>query len=335
MKKDKIKEYTRFMRLKAMGLSTIAIFGALSVKGSIELWHFIILFLIGIHFNILGFVLNDFVDVKIDKRSKELSERPLVKGTISIKTAKIISLICYIIIFGLTMIFFRDLFSFLILSFSVALGTVYDIWGKCFFGSDLVLAASIALFCLFGSLTVDLNVGEFTIMMVALIFTNVLFFNIIEGGFKDVENDRRSGAKTAAVALGVETKPKIFIPISFNIIAILIVTSTAIFVFLPFITLPEFYNFKYWYLQFSFLIILIISLFYSILKMLHLKSFDRRKIRNIITKQEIKRYVITTALLISFTNYLLVVTLILIPICWYLFFTFIVLHEPFEPSKML
>jgi len=335
MKINKIKEYTRFMRLKAMGLSTIAIFGALSVNGSIELWHFIVLFLIGIHFNILGFVLNDIVDIKIDKNSKELSERPLVKGTISIKTAKIISLICYAIIFGIAIIFFKNLFSFLVLAFSVALGTIYDVWGKRLLGSDFVLAASIALFCLFGSLTVASNIGEFTIILSALIFTNVLFFNIVEGGFKDVENDRKSGAKTAAVALGVKTKPKISLSISFKIISILIAISTAIFVFLPLVTLSEFYNFKYWYLQYFVLIILIISLFSSILKMFYLKSFDRKKVRDIITKQEIKRYVITDILLISFTNYLLVLVLILIPICWYMFFTFIVLHEPFESSKML
>jgi 4-hydroxybenzoate polyprenyltransferase len=37
-----------------------------------------------------------------------------------------------------------------------------------------------------------------------------LFFNIIEGGFKDVKNDRESGAKTTAVALGVKTDFKSF-----------------------------------------------------------------------------------------------------------------------------
>jgi 4-hydroxybenzoate polyprenyltransferase len=330
-----IREYARLMRLKAMGISTIAVFGALSVKGSLEIWHFLLLFLIGIPFNILGFVLNDIVDLEIDKKSKELSERPLVKGTVPIIAAKIISLTCYVLIFSLAIFFFRDLFALLILTLSVILGSVYDCWGKRFLGSDFILAGSIALFCLFGAITVTHNIEKFTIIIVTLIFTHVLFFNNIEGGFKDVKNDRESGAKTIAVVLGVKTDLKVFIPNSFKIIAIFIELSATFLAFLPFILLPEIYNFEYWYIQIFILIILTISLVLTMFKMLNIKFFDRVKVRNIITKQEIKRNIVTVVLLMSFTGVLWSIFLVLIPIVWYIFFSFFLFEKPFIPSKML
>jgi 4-hydroxybenzoate polyprenyltransferase len=330
-----IKEYARLMRLKAMGISTIAVFGALSVTGSLEIWHFLCLFLIGIPFNILGFVLNDINDLEIDKKSKELSERPLVKGTVSIRSAKIVSIICVVLIFSLTIFFFRDLFVLLILTISVFLGMVYDFWGKRFLGSDFILAASIALFCFFGALTVTHRIEKFTLIIVPLIFIHVLFFNMIEGGFKDAKNDKESGAKTIAVALGITTDSKFFIPKSFRIIAIIVELSAAFLVFLPFVLFPEMYHFEYWYIQLIILILLTMSLVRTMVTMLNMKFFDRVNVRNIITKQEIKRNIVTVVLLISVAGVFWSIVLVLIPILWYLFFSFFLFEKPFIPSKML
>ena len=51
-----ITEYTKLMRLKAIGVSNIAVFGALCVNGSLESTHFVTLFSIGTLFNTFGFV---------------------------------------------------------------------------------------------------------------------------------------------------------------------------------------------------------------------------------------------------------------------------------------
>jgi 4-hydroxybenzoate polyprenyltransferase len=332
---EKIRECVKLTRLKAMGVSTIAVFGALSVNGTLELWHFIALFIIGIAFNMLGFVLNDIVDFEIDKKSKELSERPLVKGTISKKSAEIIILTCYILIFVLAIFLFRNILALLILSLSVLLGTTYDCFGKRFLGSDFILAASIAFFCLFGASTISNRFEDFTIVIVTIIFINVLFFNIIEGGFKDVNNDRKTSAKTTAVFLGVEASPEIHIPKTFKTLAITILSTLAFLVFSSFVIIQDVYNFRYWYIQFFILFILITSLFISMFKMLNLKSFDRRKVRLIITWQEIKRYIVVAVLLVSTAGILWSVTLILIPIIWYLFFAFVILEKSFRTSKML
>jgi len=332
----KIKEYAKLMRLKAMGVSTIAIFGALSVNGTLEINHLIVLFAIGVFFNILGFVLNDYIDYDIDIHSNGTSERPLVKGTISRKTALLISFICYIFIFSLPLIFFRDIFSLLILFASVSLGSIYDCLGKRFLGSDFILAASIALFCLYGAATVSPhNFSMFSLILCSIIFMHVLFFNIIEGGFKDVDNDRKSGALTTAVRLGVKTDPKIFIPNRFVALAISIELTSACLVFLPFIILSESYNFEYWILQVFVLLILTVSLFLTLFKMLRLKTFDRKIVRRIITKQEITRYIVAAVLLMSLAGVLWSITLILLPIVWYFIFAFLLYDKSYRGSRML
>ncbi|MCX6664647.1 MAG: UbiA family prenyltransferase [Euryarchaeota archaeon] len=332
---DKIKEYAKVIRLKSMGISTIAVFGALSVKGSLEIWHFLVLFVIGIFFNILGFVLNDIVDLDLDKRSIELSERPLVKGTVTKFEAKMTSLMCYIFIFGLGLFFFRDILPISILVLSVVFGSLYDVWGKRFLGSDFVLSGSIAFFCLFGALTVSHEISAFTIIIVIIIFYHVLFFNIIEGGLKDADNDRKSGVKTTAVYSGVEAGARMHIPKIFIIFAIVIESISTFFVFLPFVIIPAVYNFKFWYIQIIILIMFIFLIFLSIIKMFNISYFDRRKVRNIITFQEIKRYIITAVLLMSFAGILWSAVLIVIPIVWHLLFSFIMFHKPFSPSTML
>jgi len=89
-------DYARLLRLPGLGgLSIATVFGAISV-GVYDIKTLSILFLIGAFSAVYGFVLNDYADVEVDKLSRDLSNRPLVKGTISKKTALLICVICVI-----------------------------------------------------------------------------------------------------------------------------------------------------------------------------------------------------------------------------------------------
>jgi len=91
-----ISDYVKLLRLPGLGgLTTPAVFGALSV-GVKDLPILLILLLIGAFSVIYNFVLNDWADIEIDKLTSELHESPLVKGTISKKTAIFICFICVI-----------------------------------------------------------------------------------------------------------------------------------------------------------------------------------------------------------------------------------------------
>jgi 4-hydroxybenzoate polyprenyltransferase len=315
MSMDLIREYARFLRLKALGVSTIAVVGAISVNGSIEISHFLVLFFICALYNMLGFVLNDYIDYDLDVKSKELHERPLVKKTISKKTALFIIVLFYALIISTAIIFYHTLLPLLFLLLSLALGTIYDCYGKKFLGSDFTLSASVSFLCLFGAATVSSEIGLLTIIIASIYFMHVLFFNIIEGGFKDADNDKKYGAKTTASALGIEI-------------------VTAAFVFLPFFIFSEFQKFSYWYIQVIILLILTISLFSSSIKMLMLKTFERKKVTIGITKQEVKRYMIIPILILGVSNIPWIIFILLLPTIWYLSFLGIFREKPFK-SKLL
>ena len=329
-----IKEYVRFLRLKAWGVSTIAVIGAISAKGTIDVFDFIVLFSICVIYNVLGFVLNDYVDYDIDRKSKDLSQRPLVKKTISKKTALGIIILSYFLIIFLSIVFYPKILALSFLAISLVLGTIYDCFGKRFLGSDLTLSASVAFLCLFGAATVSSDIKMITIIISCIYFMHVLFFNIIEGGFKDADNDRLQGAKTTASFLGVNNHPEIFVPIKFKILAFTLEFITAVFVFIPFFVFSEIFEFDFWYVQIIVLLILTISLFITVRKMLNLKVFHRKKITILITKQEVKRYMIIPFILLSFCDIIWLIFILLLPTLWYFSFIVIFREKPFK-SKLL
>jgi hypothetical protein len=80
-------------------------------------------------------------------------------------------------------------------------GSIYNIYGKKFPLSDIFIALWFALLITAAASTVE-GWGPFPTEVwaaVVLGFLHILFNNSVEGGLKDVENDRGSGARTLAV----------------------------------------------------------------------------------------------------------------------------------------
>ena len=91
---QKFREILILIRIQQLGTSVTAIIGALTVKGTdLSISSLLLLFFIGVLINSGGQIHNDVMDFEIDKRSGELKKRPLVSGTVSMITAKIIILI--------------------------------------------------------------------------------------------------------------------------------------------------------------------------------------------------------------------------------------------------
>ncbi|MFH1014231.1 MAG: UbiA family prenyltransferase, partial [Thermoplasmatota archaeon] len=97
MMKNVIIDYMRLLRLPAIvGLAITPVAGALSVT-STSLSILVPLFFIGVISKIYGFVMNDYFDVELDKLSPDLSQRGLVKGTITKKQALFIIVTCFFV----------------------------------------------------------------------------------------------------------------------------------------------------------------------------------------------------------------------------------------------
>ena len=291
-----IREYLKLARSFNAVLTGISpVMGAIAMK-QYDLFHLFILFLIGFLGHTYGFVLNDIIDYKIDKHSKEIIDRPLISGSISIRKAWIFAmvsmLLAFIITIGATLTiptFFGSslILSIIILIISALFITLYDITSKKFPLTDIFVAIGIFFLILYGASTSVETIDQITVLawIVCLLGAIQAFFmNIVAGGLKDIENDFKKGAKTIAVKMGVRVINKqLKVYLIYKIIAYAIQLLDILIVFLPFFIIQEFeapsiLRYIQWILLGT---ISILMLFFSH-KLLTLKYFDRNRARKYI-----------------------------------------------------
>jgi len=330
-----LRDYIEITRLFNMGLTAVApVLGALSMwnVGTSSLSKLFILFIIGCLAHIYGFVINDVIDIKVDKLSKELSARPLVRGSITRRRAAFFAISCMVGSFLLSFVFFSEPLRYLLLAFILLiayfLATVYDIASKKYPGMDLFVACAIFFLILFGASTI----GTPTILGYIVAFIGslqVLFMNMINGAIKDIDHDKDGSANTIAIRLGANIHAGIIgLPLSFKTTGYLIEIARIILIFIPFIFLGLYPNL--W--QISLLVFLALVTFFSIYKLYSIKTFNRARIRKSIGIIVIFMYATTPIMLSSLNLYIILAALI--PPLWF-FASNLVLHKTiFEPKTM-
>ena len=333
-----IRDYIEITRLFNMGLTGVA-----PVLGALAMWNvdtltplkLVILFIIGGLAHSYGFVLNDFIDIKVDKLSKDLIARPLVQGSITRKRAAFFAVFCMIGTFLLSFVFFSDLRSYiflvLILLLAYFFATVYDIVSKKYPGMDLFVAGAVFFLILFGASTI----GTPTTLayIVALIGgLQVLFMNMINGTIKDIDHDKEGSANTIAIRLGANIHAGVIaLPLSFKTTGYLIEIGRMLLIFIPFTSfvMPPL-QLSLW--QIALLVIFEVLIFVSIYKLYSIKTFNRTRIRKSIGVTVIFMYATTPIMLCSLNIYIILVALI--PPLWF-FGSNLMLHKTvFEPKTM-
>jgi len=333
-----IRDYLEITRLFNMGLTGVA-----PVLGALAMWNvdtfsplkLVILFIIGGLSHAYGFVLNDFIDIKVDTLSKDLTTRPLVQGSITRKRAAFFAVSCMIGSFLLSLVFFSELqnyfFLIAILLLAFFFATVYDIASKKYPGMDLFVAGAVFLLILFGSSTI----GTPTILayIVALIGgLQVLFMNMINGAIKDIDHDKEGSANTIAIRLGANIHAGVIaLPLSFKTTGYLIEIGRMLLIFIPFtpFVIPSL-QLSHW--QIALLVIFEVLIFISIYKLYSIKTFDRTRIRKSIGVTVIFMYATTPIMLSSLNIYIALVALI--PPLWF-FGSNLVLHKTVFEAKTM
>ena len=266
-----------------------------------------LLFIVGFFGHTYGFVLNDIIDYKIDKTSKEISDRPLVSGTITIKKAWVFAIlsmmISFIIAFYLAFTI-NTYYPIIVLMLSAVLVSIYNLTSKKFAGMDVILSMSIFFLVLYGASTVSKNIFEITKLawIVCLLGAiQVLFMNAIVAGIKDIENDFRQDVKTLAIKMGVRiNNGKLKVPVEFKSLAYGIQLVDILVVFLPFFivwNLSELSIFHY--LQWGIIIIIWIVMIILSSKLLNMEYFDRKKARKYIGSHYIINFTIVPIMLMK------------------------------------
>jgi len=332
--RDKLIAYARLCRLQATGLiATLSVIGA-AVAGQKDPFLLGVVFTIGVFYHVFLYVLNDYIDLEVDKKSKDLQRKPLVSGAIPKQNALIVTGFAIVIMYTLTIVFFPYIQSLLALSFAVLLGFIYDCFGKKMPGvADFIMAGSLAATFLFGASTVS---NPFS-MIVYLTFLIILFFtvygNAVEGGLKDVDHDYLGGAKTLATIMGVKvedgrllmTKKFAFFSWSVEIISFILILLLA--------NQPEINIFRsYDYLKIGVVLFLIIISLISTTMFLTLKQFDRTRMKKLFGIINSSSGALIIILLFPLLGIIKTIIFLLLPIGWYILFNTVLYGKPMQPD---
>ena len=301
--------------------------------GKRDLYLLLIIFFIGMLFHIYGYVLNDYADIEIDKKSSELKKKPLVSGTISKKSALLIIFLAVLLAYILTLMYFPYLFALLFLSIAILLGTIYDFFGKKIPGfSDLIIAGSLTFSFLFGASTVSISFTNLIYVLCLLIFFGIVFINVVEGGLKDVDHDHLTGGKTVAIITGVNViEGKLVLTKKFKTLTyITFATCLLLIFFLGLQPEIDFWRSSYINLIIAcpFLILVIVGLY----RLLHMSVFKRSKIKRIYAVINGGAGALILIMLFPLLGLEITLFLVLLPFLWYVIFSFILYGKPLQPD---
>jgi len=223
-----IKQIARLARIHTGALTAIVpVFGYLLARGGGEggtisamPWADVLaLFAVGLLVHIFGFVQNEYMDREYDSRSHLHRDKPLVSGMVGLGTARFLVFFSIVSSILLLQFYFGEPAATVILALSILCGALYNILGKRFPGMDIFLAAWAFLYLLAGA-RVHGPLGWEIFAFAGMAALQIFFNNGIEGGLKDSVTDGKAGARTMAVAAGVEGEREgLNIPLSFKLIA--------------------------------------------------------------------------------------------------------------------
>lgn len=279
----KLREYLKLSRSFNAGLTAIApVMGAIAMKEG-ELLPLVLLFLVGFFGHVYGFVLNDIIDLHIDRNAEEISDRPLVSGTVSMREAWAFALLSMAASFVIAVALawhWYGWFPLLFLGLSALSITVYDLISKRYPGMDVFVGAGVLLLIVYGAVSAGWPLSRLAWVVVGLGTLQVLFMQFVAGGLKDVENDYRSQANTLAVTMGVRVVGgRMIVPPSFKTLAYGLQTVDVALVFTPLLYI---FGWRNSLVQLALLVPLSLAMVAISVKLLGMERFDRQRARRFI-----------------------------------------------------
>jgi 4-hydroxybenzoate polyprenyltransferase len=302
-----LREYLKLARsFNAVLTGMSPVMGAIAL-GEYDIVILILLFLVGFFGHTFGFVFNDIIDYDLDKSSKEISDRPLVSGTISRRNAWIFSFIAMGIAFIIALYLAVRTghgYSLAILAVSAFFIILYDLVSKKVLFTDFFVALGIFFLVIYGA---SIKVGSLNALtplawvVCTLAAIQVLFMQFIAGGMKDIENDYRHGARTMAIYMGVRVvEGNLMVSLSYKALSYGLQLIDLGVVLLPFYFgwtphLEPMFQYIQWI---ALLIVGIVMLFLSH-QLLTMKRFERQKARMYIGSHYMVNFTLVPIMLMS------------------------------------
>jgi 4-hydroxybenzoate polyprenyltransferase len=302
-----IREYLKLARSFNAVLTGISpVMGAIAMQ-QYDIVVLLLLFLVGFLGHTFGFVFNDIIDYNIDKSSKEISDRPLISGTISLRNAWIFAGTCMVFAFLIAIylaVSTQRFFPILILVVSAFFIALYDLISKKFPFTDIFVSLGVFFLILYGASTVVNTLSQLTTLtwfVCILGAIQVFYMQVISGGMKDIENDYHRGGRTLAIQMGGRiTEGKLHVSPSYKALAFGIQLTDMIIVFLPFFIIWNIHALSpFQYIQWGALILVGILMFFLSYRLLWMERFERTRARKLIGSHYMINFAIVPIMLMS------------------------------------
>lgn len=194
-----------FVRFAVLGGTlVIALLGAGSAGVEVTAVSLLLLLLGSAAFHNYTYVLNDLIDLPIDRTEPRRAGSPLVRGAVRPWQALLFMVLQIPIPFVVTAVLGGDGLAYGILAAALVLMTIYDIWGKSTWPLLTDFAQGVSWGCLgvWAVLVVDGRVTPLTGVLFAYILVYILLISGVHGGLRDLPNDSKYGVRSTAVFFG-------------------------------------------------------------------------------------------------------------------------------------
>ena len=146
------------------------------------------------------FVLNDYFDVETDRKNKRF-DRPLVSGEVSGSQALILTFVFYAL--SLAIAFYSGFYAFLLILVFAFLSVFYNpVFKKKPFVGNFFVALTMAAPFLFANLLFSTSLNFYLSLLFLITLTVGLGRELIQTA-RDVKGDRKIGARTLPMIIGV------------------------------------------------------------------------------------------------------------------------------------
>jgi len=309
-----IRDYLKLMKFHSVGFTSIIPVMGAAAAGVPTLSAFFVLLAIGVLVHIFGFTMNEYRDIDVDRLSPDLNEKPLVKGSISPRTAWWIFQISWVLALIVNAVVFREILSFILLAVSIIFGAVYNRCSKRLGYMEFTLAAWVFFFVLSGNAAVTGDISELGVMVAAVAFFQILFNTGISGAFKDIDHDPAGKGATTPLRMGVRViSGRIFVSWTFIIYSFLVKSMQIGAILLPIamalVPAPDgMWKFK----------IITITVFagialYLTKYFLTIRRFERKKVLKPLAAIEVFSYMMAPVMLLGVINWPWAAVLALLP----------------------
>jgi 4-hydroxybenzoate polyprenyltransferase len=208
-----------FIRFSALGGTIILpLLGAATVSRRFTSSQSLGLIGVAIAFHSFAYVLNDVIDLPIDRTEPRRAAFPLVRGVIRPWQALVFALLQAPLALALTAWLGGDGWAYITLGASFVLMGIYNLWGKRSpFPplTDTIQGLSWGSLALYSAIIMPGRLTNLTGIVMAFTIILTVIANGVHGSLRDLNNDLNCGVRSTAILLGArprETRGGLVIP---------------------------------------------------------------------------------------------------------------------------